>query len=81
MNPIVGLITENTGALVCFWTLLCVWLGFRMGRQVVIPGVEPPARQPAAHTKQVEIDRTLDDPWEAAMSDIDPEERITGDMQ
>jgi len=79
MNPLLGLITENTGAFLCFWTLLCVWLGFRMGRQVVIPGESKPAR-PIFKEQKVEIDKTHDDPWTEAMEGPPPE-RITGDLQ
>lgn len=81
MNPLLALIQENTAALVAFWTVLCVWLGFRMGRQVVIPGVEPPAKMPDAYTLNLEIDKTHEDPWEEAMSIALPGERITGDMK
>lgn len=64
------------------WSLLCLYLGFRMGRQVVIPGKERPTKVSAkpAEPQKVDIDNTHDDPWEAAMNDYPPE-RITGDMR
>jgi len=65
--------------LIAFWSVFCVWAGFRMGRQVVIPG-EPQLPKPVLKDQKVDIDNTHDDPWEAAMHDL-PEERITGDLQ
>ena len=81
MNALQGLLNENMGALVCFWTVMCVWLGFRMGRQVVVPGAEKPAVFPTSNTRNVDIDRTKEDPWEEALSVTEPGARITGDLQ
>jgi len=65
---------------VACWTLLCVWLGFRMGRQVVMPQTEKVPRMPVQDAQNVEIDKTHDDPWEEALHEP-PEKRITGDLQ
>lgn len=84
MNPLLEILEMLAPPLamllVATWTVLCVLVGFRMGREVALPLEE---RAPKKHKKgqgSVNIDKLGADPWEEAMSN-EPPDRITGDMK
>ena len=82
VTALMELLVPSLGIMaVALWTVACVWLGFRMGRQVVIPGEQKPEKLPKRKEQVVDIDKTHDDLWEQSLSDQTPGERITGDLQ